>query len=72
MPQVTEWFPKGDFIFMCDSAQCHKAKSITKYVLKEKNHALNRPGNFEDLNPITKVWEGLKREISQDLKTNKI
>lgn len=71
LTQVEEWYPNGDFWFMHDSAPCHKAKKVTKF-LEEKNiRVLKWPGNSPDLNPIENLWELLKRNISRDLITNK-
>lgn len=71
LPQVKEWFPDGDFVFMQDSAPCHKAKRVTEYLKKQKIKVLDWPGNSPDLNPIENLWELLKREISKVLVTNK-
>ncbi|CAG4982348.1 unnamed protein product [Parnassius apollo] len=32
IPQTSEWFPNKDFLFMHDSAPCHKAKKVTKFL----------------------------------------
>jgi serine/threonine protein phosphatase PrpC len=35
LPQLKDWFPEGDFVFMHDGAPCHKAKSITKFLAEK-------------------------------------
>jgi hypothetical protein len=65
-PQVHQWFPNNDFVFMHDSAPCHKAKSITKYLQDQNIKVLDWPGNSPDMNPIENVWRALKKEISKE------
>lgn len=37
LPQTKEWFPNGeDWIFMHDSAPCHKARSVSKFLAEKK------------------------------------
>lgn len=71
LPQVHEWYPDGDFLFMHDSAPCHKAKKVTKFLQDKQIRVLEWPGNSPDLNPIENLWELLKREISRENITNK-
>lgn len=71
LPQVQEWFPNGDFIFMQDSAPCHKAKSVSKFLNENKVKLLDWPGNSPDLNPIENLWEVMKREIAKENITTK-
>ncbi|XP_065659021.1 uncharacterized protein LOC136083545 [Hydra vulgaris] len=52
IPQAMEWYPIGNFTFQHDSAPCHKAKTVTKFLEAEKIHVLPWPGNSPDLNPI--------------------
>jgi hypothetical protein len=35
LPQLKDWFPEGDFVFMHDGTPCHKAKSITKFLAEK-------------------------------------
>lgn len=72
LPQVAEWFPNGeDFVFMHDSAPCHKAKSISTFLAAKKVKVLPWPGNSPDLNPIENLWAILKRKMAENLITTK-
>lgn len=71
IPQLQEWFPNGNCIFMQDGAPCHTAKSVKKFLNDNNILLLDWPGNSPDLNPIENTWELLKREISKEKITNK-
>ncbi|CAG5035473.1 unnamed protein product [Parnassius apollo] len=64
--QTSEWFPNRDFLFMHDSAPCHKAKKVTKFLNDHQIKVLEWPGNSPDLNPIENVWTALKKEIAKE------
>lgn len=66
IPQTQEWYPNGDFVFMHDSAPCHKAKKVTKFLKDNNISVLDWPGNSPDLNPIENVWASLKNEIAKE------
>ena len=46
--------------FMHDSAPCHKANKVTKWLQTKKSEALECPGNRHDLNLIEKCWHNMK------------
>ncbi|CAK1594744.1 unnamed protein product [Parnassius mnemosyne] len=71
LPQVLVLFPNGEFKLMHDSAPCHKAKKVTKFLNAQKVKVLDWPGNPLDLNPIENFWELMKREISREVVNNK-
>lgn len=72
LPQMREWFPNGeDCTFMHDSAPCHKAKSVTKYLAQKNVKVLPWPGNSPDLNPFENLWAILKRKMAETVMTNK-
>ena len=35
MLQIRDWFPNGDFVFIQDSAQCYKAKSVMNFLVEK-------------------------------------
>lgn len=75
LPQVKDWY--GDeyltrFTFMQDSAPCHTAKTVLRFLRNElKMKVLAWPGNSPDLNPLENLWEKLKKKISCDQPTKK-
>lgn len=64
LPQTREWFPQGNFIFMHDSAPCHKARSVTEFLDRHNVQVLPWPGNSPDLNPIENIWGFIKHGTS--------
>lgn len=72
LPQLEEWFPGGEeYIFMHDSAPCHKARSVTAFLAKKNITVLPWPGNSPDMNPIENIWELTKRAIAKEVITTK-
>lgn len=50
-------------VFMHDSAPCHKAKKVTKWLADNKIDVLDWPGNSPDLNPIENCWNFMKKSL---------
>ena len=72
IPQLKDWFPDGNnFIFQQDSAPCHTAKSVKKFLSDNNIPLLDWPGNSPDLNPIENLWELVKRRMSKVIITNR-
>lgn len=62
-PQIKEWFGNQPCIFQQDSAPCHTAKSVYRWMDANKINVLPWPGNSPDMNPIESLWSVLKDEI---------
>lgn len=59
-------------MFVHDTASCHKAKSITKFLADHNNTVLPWPGNSPDMNPIENLCEITKAEIAKEQITTKV
>jgi hypothetical protein len=63
LPQVREWFPDGNYVFMHDKVPSHRAKYVSKVLKSNDVEVLPWPGNSPDLNPIENVWNYVKRRV---------
>ena len=57
-------------MFMHDSAPCHKARKVTRYLKQKQINILEWPGNSPDLNPIKNYWHKIKKTMSEKKSTN--
>jgi len=71
LPQMAEWFPNGDGVFMQDGAPCHTAKRVIEFLRQERISLLSWPGNSPDMNPIENFWHLLKRKVNAMKPTTK-
>ena len=55
----------GCEVFMHDSAPCHKAKEVTRFLDHQEINVLEWPGNSPDLNPIENCWQKMKKNMSE-------
>ena len=60
----------GSELFMHDSAPCHKARKVTRYLKQKQMNILEWPGNSPDLNPIENCWHKMKKTMSKKKTTN--
>ena len=51
--------------FMHDSAPCHKAKKVTRFLDQQEINVLELPGNSPDLNSIKNCWQKMKKTTSE-------
>jgi len=65
LPQVWEWFPDGNYIFMHDKAPCHTARCVSELFAEYGVEVLPWPGNSPDLNPIENVWANIKLRLRE-------
>ena len=49
--------------FHQDSAPCHKAKKVMKFLENKKYDIIKWPGNSPDLNPIENAWNFMKERL---------
>ena len=52
---------RGSEVFMHDSAPCHKAKKVTRFLEQKQTNVLKWPGNSPGLNPIENCWQKMKK-----------
>lgn len=52
-------------VFQHDSAPCHKAKKVSKFLSDNNIDVLDWPGNSPDLNPIENCWHIMKTKLSE-------
>ena len=71
VPQIREWFPDEDCIFMQDGAPCHRSRKIMEHFDNLGIQVLDWPGNSPDMNPIEGLWNDLKNDMSQTVSKNK-
>ena len=50
---------------MHDSAPCHKAKKVTRFLDRQEINVLQWPENSPDLNPIENCWQKMKKTMSE-------
>ena len=55
----------GSEVFMHDSAPCHNARKITRYLEQKQINVLEWPGNSLHLNPIEKCGHKMKKKTSE-------
>ena len=55
----------GCEVFMHESAPCHKAKKVTRFLDQQEINVLEWPGNSHDLNPIKNCWQKMKKTMSE-------
>ena len=72
LPQLREWFPDKDCVFMQDGAPCHKAKTVLKFLAEENIKLLPWPGNSPDMNPIENLWAIVKKKLRKSNITTKV
>ena len=51
----------GSEVFMRDSAPCHKAKKVTRFLEQQQINVLEWKGNSLDLNPIESCLQKMKK-----------
>jgi len=71
IPQLEDWFPDGNCVYMQDGAPCHTANVIKDFFDDIGMEVLPWPGNSPDMNPIEGIWYNLKDRVNEVTTTNK-
>ena len=72
MHTVTDHFGSArDCVFQDDSAPCHRAKEVRKFLASAGINQLSWPGNSPDLNPIENCWKVMGNKIAAIKPKNK-
>jgi hypothetical protein len=71
VPQLDQWFPDGNCVYMQDGAPCHTARIVKDFFEDIGLEVLPWPGNSPDINPIEGLWYNLKDRVNTVTSNNK-
>ena len=57
----------GSEVFMHDSAPCHKARKVTRYLEQKQINILKWLGNSPNLHPIENCWHKIKNYVRKEI-----
>jgi transposase len=65
--EVVRWRAgkKGKIVLIWDNAPCHVAKVVTAEAARLQITVLNLPGYSPDLNPIERLWDWMREEVTR-------
>jgi transposase len=56
---------RGRLVLIWDNAPCHVAKVVTAEAARLGIEIVNLPGYSPDLNPIERLWDGMREEVTR-------
>jgi transposase len=56
---------KGRLVLIWDNAPCHVAKTVRAEAARLGIEVVNLPGYSPDLNPIERLWDGMRTEVTR-------
>lgn len=72
LPEFRKIFAEGNGVFQQDSAPCHVAHSVIRFLRDNNVTVLPWPGSSPDMNPIENLWMIVKKRLAKKKPTTRV